>query len=50
MESFVLAFDQHIKSPKGDIYLFLVVLDTTSNRFGTINLPVAVQKLSKPNP
>jgi hypothetical protein len=43
----VLAFDQRINLPKGDIYLFLVVLDTTSNRFGAINLPVAVQKPSK---
>jgi VWFA-related protein len=43
----VLAFDQRINLPSGDVYLFLVVFDMTSNRFGAINLPVAVQKPSK---
>ena len=46
----VLAFDQSINLPSGDIYLLLVVFDTTSNRFGAINLPVAVQKPSKSKP
>jgi VWFA-related protein len=39
-----LPFDQLIYLPKGDIYLYLAVWDTTTGRPGMVDLPVTVRK------
>ncbi len=45
-----LAFDQQVNLPTGLDYLYLMLWDTTTNRLGTINLPIDVKKPVKRKP